>query len=58
MSDGLPPIRRVVTGDGADGKSRVIEDAPATSIKTVAERPGYRAVNVWRTTEFPVASRG
>ncbi len=49
----LPPIRRVVTGDGADGKSRVIEDAPATSVKTVAERPGYRAVNVWRTTDFP-----
>ena len=49
----LPPIRRVVTGDGPDGKSRVIEDAPATSIKTVAERPGYRAVNVWRTTAFP-----
>ena len=41
------------TGDGPDGKSRVIEDAPATSIKTVAERPGYRAVNVWRTTAFP-----
>jgi len=50
----LPSIRRVVTGDDANGKSRVIEDAPATSIKTVAERPGYRAVNVWRTTEFPI----
>jgi cupin domain len=49
----LPPIRRVVTGDGPDGKSRVVQDAPATSIKTVPERPGYRAVNVWRTTEFP-----
>jgi hypothetical protein len=49
----LPPIRRVVTGDDANGKSRVIEDAPATVIKTVAERPGYRAVNVWRTTESP-----
>ena len=53
MSESLPPIRRVVTGDGPDGKSRVIQDAPATSIKTVPERPGYRAVNVWRTTEFP-----
>ena len=53
MSAELPPIRRVVTGDDASGKSRVIEDAPAKSIKTVAERPGYRAVNVWRTTEAP-----
>jgi hypothetical protein len=49
----LPPIRRIVTGDGPDGKSRVLEDAAAASIKTVPERPGYRAVNVWRTTAFP-----
>ena len=49
----LPDIRRVVTGDGSGGKSRIVEDAPASAIKTVAERPGYRAVNVWRTTDSP-----
>lgn len=53
MSDGLPAIRRVITGHGPDGKARIVEDAPATSIRTVKERPGYRAVNVWRTTETP-----
>jgi len=45
----LPDIRRVVTGDDASGSSRIVEDAPATAIRTVPERPGYRAVNVWRT---------
>ena len=50
----LPPIRRIVTGDDAQGRSRIVEDAPAKSIRTVAERPGYRAVNVWRTTASPV----
>jgi hypothetical protein len=45
----LPDIRRVVTGDDANGTSRIVEDAPATAIRTVPERPGYRAVNVWRT---------
>ena len=49
MNDPLPPIRRIVTGDDAKGESRIIEDAPASAIRTVAERPGYRAVNVWRT---------
>ena len=49
----LPPIRRVITENDAKGRSRIIEDAPATSIKTVAERPGYRAVNVWRTEQTP-----
>ena len=55
MNESLPPIRRIVTGDAADGRSRIVEDAPAASIRTVAERPGYRAVNVWRTTQTPVS---
>lgn len=54
MTDNLPPIRRIVTGIDASGRSRIVEDAPASSIRTVAERPGYRAVNVWRTEETPV----
>ena len=49
----LPEIRRVVTGNDLKGRSLIVEDAPATSIRTVAERPGYRAVNVWRTGESP-----
>jgi uncharacterized cupin superfamily protein len=54
MSGELPPIRRLVTGDDASGRSSIIEDAPASAIRTVAERPGYRSVNVWRTAEVPV----
>ena len=53
MTDSLPPIRRIVTGDDASGKSRIIEDAPAKAVRTVAERPGYRSVNLWRTEESP-----
>jgi hypothetical protein len=53
MNNKLPPIRRVVTADSADGRSRIVEDAAAAAIRTVAERPGYRAVNVWRSAEMP-----
>ena len=53
MSPALPAIRRIVTADDAKGNSRIVEDAPATSIRNVAARPGYRAVNVWRTPETP-----
>ena len=49
----LPPIRRIVTADGASGRSRIVEDAPATAIRTVPERPNYRAVNIWRTEAAP-----
>lgn len=55
MAQALPPIRRIVTGDGPDGRSRIVEDAPAAAIRTVAERPGYRAVNVWRMLEGRIA---
>ena len=54
MNATLPPIRRIVAADDASGRSRIAEDAPAATIRTVAERPGYRAVNVWRTEEMPV----
>jgi hypothetical protein len=53
MNAKLPDIRRVVTGNDLKGRSRIVEDAPAPSVRTVAERPGYRAVNVWRTGESP-----
>jgi mannose-6-phosphate isomerase-like protein (cupin superfamily) len=49
----LPDIRRIVTGDDAKGRSRIVEDAPAAAIRTVSACPGYRAVNVWRTAETP-----
>ena len=53
MSANLPPIRRIVTADDARGRSRIAEDAAAAAVRTVAERPGYRSVNLWRTEAVP-----
>ncbi|HEV3010968.1 MAG TPA: cupin domain-containing protein [Burkholderiales bacterium] len=58
MNEHLPPIRRVVTADDPKGNSRIVEDAPATSVRNVDARPGYRAVNVWRTEETPARILG
>jgi hypothetical protein len=49
----LPPIRRIVTGDDAQGRSSIVEDAPAATVRTVEGRPGYRSVNIWRTEAAP-----
>lgn len=49
----LPPIRRLVTVNDANGRSRIVEDGPSPAVRTVKERPGYRSVNVWRTEASP-----
>jgi quercetin dioxygenase-like cupin family protein len=53
MARELPPTRRVVTGTDADGRSRFVADGPTAAVKTVPERPGYRAQNVWTTHGNP-----
>jgi hypothetical protein len=44
-----PPLRRLVTGHDAQGRSCIVEDGASPAQKTVAGRPGYRVTNLWRT---------
>lgn len=53
MAQQPPPVRRVVTGTDAAGRARIIEDAPARFVRTVAARPGYRVSNLWATHDTP-----
>ena len=50
----LPTLPRVVVAaTNANGRSRIQTDGPATNVRTVAERPGYRVSNVWATFGSP-----
>jgi quercetin dioxygenase-like cupin family protein len=49
----LAPIRRVITGDDANGISFIVEDGPSPAVRLVAERPGYRVTNLWCTGSAP-----
>jgi hypothetical protein len=53
MSPHVPPIRRIVTGHDAQGRSCIVEDRASPAVRFVPERPGYRVTNIWRTTESP-----
>jgi mannose-6-phosphate isomerase-like protein (cupin superfamily) len=46
----MPPLRRIVAGHNTDGRSFFEQDGPSPAQKTVAERPGYRVTNPWRTS--------
>jgi hypothetical protein len=53
MPTELPPFRRIVTGTGPEGRSRIVEDGPPPVISTVTARPGLRNANIWSTSEVP-----
>lgn len=52
MAEELPPLRRLITGIGADGKARIIENSPMEGAR-IPERPGFRMANIWATGETP-----
>jgi hypothetical protein len=45
----LPPVRRIVTGVNADGRSYVMHDGPPPVIATLENRAGFQNANVYRT---------
>jgi Cupin domain len=49
----LPTVRRIVTGINERGRSYIAEDGVAPAMMTMAERPGYRNNNLWRTLGSP-----
>jgi len=53
MAAELPPVRRVVTGFDASGRSVFVEDGPA-KFRTNPDRPGLRSSPVWATGQLPV----
>ena len=54
MAHDMKPVRRLVTGVDASGKSVFTEDASPRSVRSVPERPGYYAHEVWVTTGAPI----
>jgi hypothetical protein len=45
----LPPVRRIVTGVNAAGRSHIAEDGVSPAMLTMPGREGYRNNNLWRT---------
>ncbi len=58
MANELPPVRRIVTGKGNNGRATILEDGTPPVVTTVAARPGYRVTSLWVTGETPAAIDG
>jgi naringenin degradation protein FdeH len=49
----MKPVRRLVTLDDANGRSRAIADGPAPAVHTDPARPGYSSTLIWFTDRTP-----
>jgi len=49
----VKPVRRLVTIDDANGRSRALADGPAPAVHTDPARPGYSSTLVWYTDRTP-----
>jgi mannose-6-phosphate isomerase-like protein (cupin superfamily) len=52
------PVRRVVTGLGADGRSRVIFDGEAANVMSPDHYPGVHVAMLWLAGQVPASNAG
>jgi mannose-6-phosphate isomerase-like protein (cupin superfamily) len=51
-------VRRVVTGHDAEGRSVILSDGPATSVKEIPSFPGLALTDLWETAGAPASNAG
>ena len=58
MPDPIKPIRRVVTGNDANGRSRVLFDSAAPNVKTSPFQKGTNMTDIWVFHQCPAVISG
>ena len=54
----LKPIRRIVTGHNAQGKSVIVSDGPSTHVLALLDDPPLGMTDLWVTTRTPADNTG
>jgi hypothetical protein len=54
----LQPVRRIVTGHDAEGRSIIVSDGRATNLVSSPERPNRGLTNLWVTDRVPASNAG
>ena len=58
MAEGIRPIRRVVTGNDAQGRSCVLVDSSAPGVKASAFKKGTGMTDIWKFDTCPALISG
>jgi len=54
----IKPIRRVVTGHNAQGRSVITSDGPSPHVLTLPGRPDFALTDLWVTDRVPASNAG
>ena len=54
----IKPIRRIVTGHSAQGRSRIVSDAPSPHVLTLPGRPDFALTDLWVSDGAPASNAG
>ena len=54
----LKPIRRIVTGHNAKGRSVILSDGPSPHVLTIPGQPSFGLTNLWITDRAPADNGG
>jgi hypothetical protein len=54
----IKPIRRVVTGHNAQGRSVITSDGPSPHVLTLPGRPDFALTDLWVTDRAPASNAG
>jgi naringenin degradation protein FdeH len=52
------PMRRVITGHNAKGKSVIVSDSPSPHVLELEAMPGLALINLWVTDRSPASNAG
>jgi hypothetical protein len=52
------PVRRIVTGHDANGRSVFLQDGPAPRVFAPQGMPSFALTELWQTTRMPASNRG
>jgi len=54
----IKPIRRIVTGHNAKGRSIIVSDAPSPHVLTLPGRPDFALTDLWVSDRAPASNAG
>ena len=54
----VKPIRRIVTGHDAKGKSIIVSDGPSPHVLRISNRDDFALTNLWVTDSAPASNAG